>query len=93
MLALCRALVGNPRILLIDELSMGLAPMVVEQLFEHVASLRAMGRTMLLVEQYLTHALRHADLCYVLAKGRIAFRGEPGELRSTSASSSAFFAV
>ncbi len=93
MLALCRALVGNPRILLIDELSMGLAPMVVEQLFEHVASLREMGRTMLLVEQYLTHALRHADLCYVLAKGRIAFRGEPAELRSASASSSAFFAV
>jgi len=84
MLAMCRALVGDPRVVLIDELSMGLAPLVVEQLFEQVASLRAQGRTIVLVEQYLTHALRHADLCYVLAKGRVAFCGEPAELRSAS---------
>jgi branched-chain amino acid transport system ATP-binding protein len=63
---------------------MGLAPLVVEQLFEQVAALRAAGRTIVLVEQYLTHALRHADLCYVLAKGRVAFCGEPAELRHRS---------
>jgi branched-chain amino acid transport system ATP-binding protein len=84
MLALSRALAGEPRIVLIDELSMGLAPLVVEQLFKQVAALRDAGRTILLVEQYLTHALRCADVCYVLAKGRVTFCGEPGELRGMS---------
>jgi branched-chain amino acid transport system ATP-binding protein len=81
MLALCRALVGDPKVLLFDELSMGLAPVLVDQLFEHVAALRDRGRTIVLVEQYLTHALRLADVCYVLLKGQVAWAGEPGELR------------
>jgi branched-chain amino acid transport system ATP-binding protein len=84
MLAMARALVGDPKVVLFDELSMGLAPLVVEQLFDQVARLRAEGRTILLVEQYLTHALRHADLCYVLAKGKVAWCGEPAELRGAS---------
>jgi branched-chain amino acid transport system ATP-binding protein len=81
MLAMCRALVGAPRVVLFDELSMGLAPLVVEALFDQVARMRAEGRTIVLVEQYLTYALRHADLCYVLAKGEVVWCGEPGELR------------
>jgi len=85
MLALCRSLVGSPEVLLFDELSMGLAPILVTQLLEQVDALRAAGRTIVLVEQYLTHALRLADLCYVLAKGRVAWCGEPGELRDGSA--------
>lgn len=85
MLALTRALVGEPRVVLFDELSMGLAPLVVEMLFEQVGRLRAEGRTILLVEQYVTEALRLADLCYVLAKGRVAWCGEPAELRESSA--------
>ena len=64
-----------------DELSMGLAPLVVAELFERVAALRDAGRTIVLVEQYLTYALELADLCYVLAKGQVAWAGEPGELR------------
>ena len=91
MLAICRALVGRPRVVLVDELSMGLAPLVVEQLFEQIANLRDAGQTILLVEQYLTHALRYADVCYVLAKGRVAFCGEAGELER-AASSGAFLA-
>jgi branched-chain amino acid transport system ATP-binding protein len=87
MLALCRALVGRPRVVLVDELSMGLAPMVVEQLFEQVAALREAGQTIVLVEQYLTHALRYADLCYILAKGRVAWQGEASELRGSSVAS------
>jgi branched-chain amino acid transport system ATP-binding protein len=82
MVALTRALVGDPRLVMFDELSMGLAPLVVEQLFEHVAALRDAGRTILLVEQYLTHALRLADVCYVMGKGRITWAGEPSELRA-----------
>jgi branched-chain amino acid transport system ATP-binding protein len=82
MLAISRALVGDPRLVMFDELSMGLAPRVVQQLFEHVAALRDAGRTILLVEQYLTHALRLADVCYVMGKGRITWAGEPSELRA-----------
>jgi branched-chain amino acid transport system ATP-binding protein len=81
MLALCRALVGSPRVVLFDELSMGLAPLVVAELFDRVAALRDAGRTIVLVEQYLTYALQLADLCYVLAKGTVAWAGEPAELR------------
>ena len=85
MLAVCRALAGDPSVLMFDELSMGLAPIIVGQLFDKVAALRAEGRTIVLVEQYLTHALKLADVCYVLAKGQVAWVGEPGELKHTPA--------
>ena len=91
MLAVCRALVGDPKVVLFDELSMGLAPLVVAELFERVAALRDAGRTIVLVEQYLTYALGLADLCYVVAKGRVAWMGEPGELKR-SESAAAFLA-
>lgn len=81
MLAVCRALAGDPSVLMFDELSMGLAPIIVGQLMERVAALRAEGRTIVLVEQYLTHALKLADLCYILAKGQVTWVGEPGELK------------
>jgi branched-chain amino acid transport system ATP-binding protein len=80
MLALSRALVSQPRVLMMDEISMGLAPIVVDQLYDTVDALRAQGTTILLVEQYLTHALRLADICYVLHKGEVEFVGEPREL-------------
>ena len=85
MLALGRALVCEPRVLMMDEISMGLAPIIVEQLFDQVAELKAQGTTILLVEQYLTHALRFADICYVLHKGTVGFVGEPSELRGAEA--------
>jgi len=88
MLAVCRALVGDPQVILFDELSMGLAPLVVADLFERVAALRDAGRTIVLVEQYLTYALELADLCYVLAKGTVAWAGEPGELKRSSSAAS-----
>ncbi len=90
MLALSRAFLGNPRVLLMDEISMGLAPRIVEQLFESVNELRERGLTIVLVEQYLTYALRFADICYVLAKGRIEFVGEPSELRDSEALASSY---
>jgi len=83
MLAVCRALVGSPEVVMFDELSMGLAPLVVAELFERVAALRDAGRTIVMVEQYLTYALGLADICYVLAKGRVVWAGEPSELRSS----------
>lgn len=84
MLAVCRSLVGQPEVVLFDELSMGLAPLVVSELFERVAALRDAGRTIVLVEQYLTYALKLADICYVLSKGRVAWCGEAAELRNSS---------
>jgi branched-chain amino acid transport system ATP-binding protein len=80
MLAVARALAGDPSVLMFDELSMGLAPRIVEELMDRVRLLREEGRTIVLVEQYLTHAMKLADLCYVLAKGQVAWVGEPGEL-------------
>jgi len=81
MLALSRAFLTDPKVLLMDEISMGLAPQLVEDLFEAVQTLRARGATIVLVEQFLTYALRFADVCYVLNKGRVSFVGEPSELR------------
>jgi branched-chain amino acid transport system ATP-binding protein len=69
---------------------MGLAPLIVEQLFESVARLRDLGLTILLVEQYLTYALRFADICYVLNKGRVSFVGEPEELRDSDVLSGSY---
>ena len=85
MLALSRAFLSQPQLLLMDEISMGLAPRIVEQLFENVAELKRRGLTIVLVEQYLTYALQLADICYVLSKGRIEFVGEPDELRDSEA--------
>ena len=87
MLALSRALLSSPRVLLMDEISMGLAPRIVAELFDVVSQLRDQGLTIVLVEQYLTYALRLADICYVMARGRITFVGEPDELRGSAASS------
>ena len=85
MLAMSRAFLARPRLLLVDELSTGLAPVIVEQLYERLAELRDAGVTILLVEQYLAYVLELADLCYVMAKGEITFVGEPGELDQVDA--------
>lgn len=85
MLAMSRAFLARPRLLLVDELSTGLAPVIVEQLYERLAELRDAGVTILLVEQYLSYVLELADLCYVMAKGEITFVGEPGELDQVDA--------
>jgi branched-chain amino acid transport system ATP-binding protein len=82
MLALSRAFLSTARVLLMDEISMGLAPRLVEDLFAAVQHLRDRGKTIVLVEQFLTYALRFADICYVLAKGRVTFIGDAGEMRS-----------
>jgi branched-chain amino acid transport system ATP-binding protein len=93
MLSLSRAFLASPRVLMMDEISMGLAPTIVEQLFDSVATLKAEGLTIVLVEQYLTYALRYADLCYIMAKGSVVFAGEPGELRDSDALTSSYLGV
>ena len=80
MLAIGRALMARPRLLLLDEPSMGLAPLLVEQILEAVAALRREGTTILLVEQNAAAALAIADRAYVLETGRIAHAGTGAEL-------------
>jgi branched-chain amino acid transport system ATP-binding protein len=80
MLAIGRALMAKPRLLLLDEPSMGLAPVVVEQIFETVLTINRQGVTVLLVEQNAAMALSIAGRGYVLETGRIALYGGAGEL-------------
>jgi len=80
MLALGRALMGAPRLLLLDEPSMGLAPMFVEEIFGIIADLRREGRTILLVEQNASAALEVADHAYVLETGRIVLEGPAAQV-------------
>jgi branched-chain amino acid transport system ATP-binding protein len=80
MLAMSRVMLRDPRLMLLDEISLGLAPRVTRRLFDVVGELARGGTTVLLVDQYLSDALRLADVVYVLARGEVAFAGEPGEL-------------
>jgi branched-chain amino acid transport system ATP-binding protein len=83
MLALARAYVQSPRFVLLDEVSMGLAPKIVDDIFEFLAVLAKEGASLLLVEQYVARALEIADYVYLLNRGEIAFSGEPKELEGT----------
>ena len=80
MLALARVLMHEPEILLIDELSLGLAPVVVQRMLELVDTLKARGQTMLIVEQSLNVALAIADRAIFLEKGEVRFEGPAQEL-------------
>jgi len=79
-LAIARALLGEPRLLLLDEPSLGLAPRVVDLIFETLAALREAGVTILLVEQNIRRTIEVADRTYVLRSGRVALSGTPAEL-------------
>jgi branched-chain amino acid transport system ATP-binding protein len=83
MLALARAMLARPRLLMLDEISMGLAPLVVAQLFDAVRKLAEGGTTVLMVEQYVHAALELSDYVYVLDKGRVVDLGEPADMQET----------
>jgi branched-chain amino acid transport system ATP-binding protein len=80
MLAMGRALMSRPRLLLLDEPSLGLAPLVVHTIFEAIEEIRGEGTTILLVEQNANAALRHSDRAYVLETGQIVMEGPSKEL-------------
>lgn len=80
MLAMGRALMSAPRLLLLDEPSMGLAPMMVDKIFDVIANVRASGLTILLVEQNVKRALGVADRAYVMESGVISLQGAAAEL-------------
>jgi branched-chain amino acid transport system ATP-binding protein len=80
MLAMVRALMSRPRLLLLDEPSLGLAPLVVHTIFQAIDAIRAEGTTILLVEQNANAALQHSDRAYVLETGRIVMQGDSKQL-------------
>jgi len=80
MLAIGRALMARPKVMLLDEPSMGLAPVIVQEVFRTIRRLKAEGMTMLLVEQFARAALEVADFAYVMEQGRIVVEGTPDEL-------------
>jgi branched-chain amino acid transport system ATP-binding protein len=80
MLAIGRALMANPKLLLCDELSLGLAPIVIRDIYTAMPGIRAEGTTILIVEQDIQRALRAADRVYCMQKGRVTLTGRPAEL-------------
>lgn len=90
MLAMARAVMLNPDIVLLDEPSMGLAPILVEEVFRIIARLKSEGVTMLLVEQFAAAALNVADYGYVLENGKIAVHGQAEKLKVDPAVKAAY---
>ena len=82
MLALARAMMGRPKLLLADEVSLGLAPVITKQVFGHLQALREQGTTILVVEQNAHLVLKMADYVYVLKQGRVALEGKADEMAS-----------
>ena len=80
MLAIGRGLMANPRLLLVDEISLGLAPLVIRHLYEVLGGVRTEGTTLLVVEQDVGQVLAIADRLYCFRKGAVALEGEPGRL-------------
>jgi branched-chain amino acid transport system ATP-binding protein len=80
MLSLARVLVHPPKLLIVDELSLGLAPIVVAEVYEKLAELKDVGTTLLIVEQHVHHALEIADDVVILRKGQVEFSGPKSDL-------------
>jgi branched-chain amino acid transport system ATP-binding protein len=79
MLGLARALAVQPRLIVADEMSLGLAPLVVTRVFECVQAIREQGITMIVIEQFVHRALALADQCVILARGTVAWQGLPAD--------------
>jgi branched-chain amino acid transport system ATP-binding protein len=85
MLTLCRSLMGDPDLMIVDEPTEGLAPQVVKLLGQFLKQLKARGIAVLLIEQKLAIALDVSDRCYVMGHGSVVFEGTPEDLRQASA--------
>jgi branched-chain amino acid transport system ATP-binding protein len=92
MLAIGRALMAEPRLLLVDELSLGLSPVVVESLLSRIVELNREGLSLVLIEQFVDRALAVADRVYLLGKGRLQFSGTPAEAVRARVIESAYLA-
>jgi branched-chain amino acid transport system ATP-binding protein len=85
MLTICRTLMGNPELVMIDEPTEGLAPIIVQQVGDLIAEIARRGVAILLVEQKLSIAMRISHRLYVMGHGRIVFEGAPADLKANAA--------
>jgi branched-chain amino acid transport system ATP-binding protein len=85
MLAIGRGLMSEGRLLMLDEPSLGLAPVIIEELYRRVAEIKALGRSLLLVEESTAHVEALADRVYLLESGTVAYEGPPGDLLANDA--------
>ncbi len=93
MLATGRALMGNPECLLMDEPTEGLAPIIVQELGRLIDRIKGLRLSILLVEQDLAFALKHADYVYIMSKGKIVYHSSPQELRENPEIKSRYLGV
>jgi branched-chain amino acid transport system ATP-binding protein len=93
MLAIGRALMARPRVLLLDEPSMGLAPMIIQQIFRIISQINAEGTTVLLVEQNAQQALNRSDRAYILETGEVTRTGGGKELLADDSIQAAYLGV
>ena len=92
MLSIARAIMMNPKVIICDEISLGLAPVVIQDIYAKVRELNALGLTFILVEQEIKRSLRYSDYSYVMVKGHIVLEGKSSEL-SRSDVSDAYFGI
>ncbi len=93
MLAIGRGLMADPKLMLIDEMSLGLAPIVVDEIFKALGKIKGRGITVLFVEQNVNRTLKEADRAYILETGRVALSGTACELRQDENVKKAYFGV
>ncbi|NLN70349.1 MAG: ABC transporter ATP-binding protein [Chloroflexi bacterium] len=93
MASIARGLMAKPQLLIIDEMSLGLAPIIVEELFDLMIKIRSMGLTILLVEQDVTSALSIADYAYVMQTGRIVLEGASSEVLNANIVKTAYLGL
>jgi branched-chain amino acid transport system ATP-binding protein len=93
MLAIGRGLMADPRLMLIDEMSLGLAPIVVDEIFKALGKIRERGITVLFVEQNVNRTLQEADRAYILETGRVVLSGAAAVLRENDEVKKAYFGV
>jgi branched-chain amino acid transport system ATP-binding protein len=93
MLAIARALLSRPKLLMLDEPSLGLGPLVVRQVYDAIIELKRRGMTVLIVEQSVNRALAAADRTYVMNSGMIAMSGRSGDLHGTAEFDAAYFGL
>jgi branched-chain amino acid transport system ATP-binding protein len=93
MLAIGRGLMANPKLMLIDEMSLGLAPIVIDEIFKALRKIKERGITLFFVEQNVKRTLQEADRAYILETGRVALSGAAAELRENDQVKKAYFGV
>ena len=93
MLVLGRGLMSDPKLMLLDEMSLGLAPIVLNDLYKALREIRARGIAILLVEQNVRRSLEEADRAYIMEVGRVVLSGDVAELREEEEVKKAYFGV